>query len=773
MKKNFFLGGKMRILIAAVALALMCCVTSTSCQKKQEVKGNIATRNQGESHTDTIWGSNGVWVVTQRLDWTWTHVHAENSDGEVMDFNVPTPCYYRTFPHDTTQGTPQVTHVSFTLSASDSTKYDTLGGICELVQYREIYLDTYNQYQGNDTLVHTEGTATCFGLTFSLPPSNASVTWKSVSTAEDGTDGDWDYTKATTSYEVKVNGGTTTVQAYHTLKREAGHDVFVRKVLINSGWNPTHFNAWGLPDQGTAWGDIADEYSESGIGTPTHYETSTICPISVPADSSLIAQNFNVSWKAAQLSSPVTVNTTTDGYFQITNKKKSYSVGATTPSFTRVFGLQYPKVVWTDGTYTFTIDVPEWSNFSESHTLSDVSPVTGYERKLATNYMSVSLGSYSGQIPAKTYIKVTADDPTPPDTTPTPPPVVIVYYEEVYRDLIYVDPNTNTSLVRVRPVYSDSTRGQEFDISINLINTMSTPAEGPVIVSDFGVVATNGGTPGETTQNGSPQINGDFRVFTYTQPYSADINVGQNLTWTGTWQKAIHIPTGIEMPYANYSYAVSAGSFTQDLGSETTQNITYLMKLWTQWITGTLNNHTHQYSGTCIVKAPDYIPRESPTEFGAVVDMVFSMVEPAHEATFTGCKFVEFQYGYGIFVQGNSYYYAKPGCTNNSIPKVPIKPYNSAIKIGNNWYPAKISMTAGGGSWSYIFADDYHITGQNQTNFTFTVMLGDAIANNVGGDDLNNPIPSCQTWSLVGPVGVLEYPHNNQVPYNNATFMTW
>lgn len=724
--------------------------------------GSITTRTQ--SDTNIVHGENGVWGWAVPQDRDWMHVHAENAEGEVMDFYVPTQNYVRFFPNDTTLGTPQVNHVSFAMTSTDSISYDTLSGVVHLVTTEEIYLDSYNQYQGYDTLVHTEGYATCFGLRIPFPPTNAAISWKSVMTAEDGSDGEWDYTLATTNYDVTFYGGTSVMQAYHTLKREAGHDVFVRKVLVNSGWTPTHFNAWGLPDQGTAWGDIADEYSESGIGTPTHYETSTVCPISVPADTSLIAQDFNVSWATAQLGTPVTVGTTTDGYFQITNWRRTYAVGANTPSFTRVFGLQYPKVVWTDGTWTFDINVPEWSNFSESHSLTDATPVTGYDRKLATNYMSVSLGSYSGQIPAKTYIKVEAENPGPgPDD-----PVTIVDSTLINPQLLYQDPTHGISKVTKRYTYSD---GHTVDVDI-----VSYPENGYECLSSgvfYGPLTITGidwGTPTFI----SSRTSGNIRYDKYEVTGMISYGVGIHKDFRAWVEWPVYVPMGYSMMHGEYSFAVSALEFVQSLGQTTTQNTTYNKGLYSQGFTGTLYNHTNQYGCDIEVWEQDYIPKEAPTCFGGVVNMTFSMAEPAQGQTMVECKVVEFEHGWAIICQGQTNFYAKAGdnacsgyqtlpATNSSGATIN---YQSGIKVNGTWYPATVTPTGNWQSWTY----GCRINGQL---YTLTIAKSDAIINGVGGNGLYKPIPDAQAFSMSGPVGILQYSHNNLTDNMNATFMFW
>ena len=755
MKKSFNLGEHSTlaaVIVFGVVLGLV--LLFSSCKKEED---NVTSyRSNVQQVHDTVHvhdqgGSASGWSV--REDANWTHVHAENTDGEVADIMIPTPSGVILPVHDTIEGTPNVVHSSYVLTSTDSLLYDTLSGKVHLVRYTEKYRDTYNQYVFSEIpMYYTEGEAELLGLTIPFPKANASLEWKTINTSEAGSDGTWDYTLATSAYDFKVNGGITNVKAYKTLKREAGHDVLVDSSVVNQGWQPLTYGQYGWPATALSWIEVVYEYSQSGQTSPMRKEATLTYGCAAPADTTVIAADFNLNWANPQAGSVVTTGTNTVNGITITSKKQNYAVGAT-GLFTRRFVF-----TWQTAKYgVFDMPSPAFTDYSETHTLTAISPVTGYDRMLAVNTAHAKVNSIQGQAPANTTVKVAQpDDPTD---------------ELVSRDIIdtgftYVDATTNTSWFRVREVWSVS-GVNEYVVQVNVANGVSCPAEGPVIVSDFNVISQPGSGVTGTEQFVEQYQNGNFLIKTYKRTYTLNIGASVQLVWTGTYQKAIYTPLNYSMPWRGYSYGVAVGGYTQDLGQTLTNNTTYDRKLWTQNITATLNSHTHQHAGTCIVWAIAEIPRESPSWLGNLLDGKYTRIQQAYGANFKDCISFKYENGVVLFINGNTnnpLVFAK-NATLASQYNVPVMgsyaAWYSAEYHDGGWYPANINVTGDWDQWVYV-ADP---------NNSHTVMKANAFECGIGYEC--KAIPTHQSFTKNGNVGTISYSANNTSSTFTASITYW
>ena len=198
-----------------------------------------------------------------------------------------------------------------------------------------------------------------------------------------------------------------------------------------------------------------------------------------------------------------------------------------------------------------------------------------------------------------------------------------------------------------------------------------------------------------------------------------------------------------------------------------TQNTTYNRKTWTQGITATLNLHTQQHAGTAEVWAPDYIPRQTPSEFGNLLNGKYTRVQAAYGQNFQDCIAFLYENGVVLIINGNTsnpLMFAKTAtrATQLGIPQMgnPEFWYSAEYHDGS-WWPAKITNAADWSSWVYV-ADAQHQHTCNRNN---------AQECNIGYE--YKPIPVNQSFTKNGNVGTISYCVNNVSGTMNASVTFW
>jgi len=758
MKKNLFLGE--RSTLAAVMVFGAILLTSllfSSCQKEDDDFNRFQSKAVApqQVHDTLIIQQDGLTFISTR-EGEWGKIHGTNTTtGETQDWVLLLgEIKFQVTPHDTIVGSPVVNHGAFQTSV-DTLAFDTLE-VFHLIRRTINFTDNYDQYVLSGKVTWLDGSCDCWGYNVPFPAGNGSITWQSVTPTEAGSDESWNYTKFTTTYGVGFLGGVTSKYGYKTTKREKGSDELTGVDKTDEGWQPLTYTQYGWPSTAKSWIELTYHYSQSGDQVQ-RIEQVLNYSVQAPADTTVIAPNFNLNWANPSLGNEVTVGNNTNGNgVTVTSKKQNYLVGAS-GLFTRRFVYGWQTAVWSDGTHTFSMPSPAFTGHSESHTLTDLSPVTGYDRKLATNTASASLNGISGQAPAKTTVKV--------ESTPDDPTDELVSRTVINSGLTYVNPTTNTSWITIREVWTVSGT-HEYNKDINLTNGVTCPAEGPVTVDDFGSV-----TPPGSGTTGSEQLvntytNGDFQIKKYRKTYTVTL-AGVQLVWTGTYEKATYVPMNYSMPSSAYSYAVSAGGYSADLGQTLTQNTTYNRKLWQQSITATLNQHTESHSGTLEVWSPDYIDRQTPTWLGDLLDGRYSRIQQGVSETFKDCVAFKYENGVVLFINGNTNnpkIFAK-NATLAAQYNVPVMgsyaAWYSAEYHDGAWWPAKITPTGDYTSWTYV-AD---------ANNSHTVTRANALVLGIGYD--YHPIPTHQTFVKNGNVGTISYSANNASSSMTASITFW
>ncbi|MBO7556153.1 MAG: hypothetical protein J6T72_02005 [Alphaproteobacteria bacterium] len=708
------------------------------------------------SGTDTvvIQGDHGfAWFI--RVTANLGHFHAEHEDGTVVDHMVPLPSSTEIFPEDTTLGTLPVNHVNFTSDGVDSLDEYVFNEIFHLRQYVAKYNDTYSYTIENGmdnfhfTLKHTETTGYAFlwGMTVPVPPINASLSYKDFSTAEAGSDGTWDYTRITSRYDLTRGDATSLVEGNKTLKREKGTHEFTGKDLVSAIWTPVSYNSFGFVTRARVDVKIASHYN----GLPDQIDEESItrnCPVYIPGDSSMYASSFDFTHSTPVTSDVYTTGSTTEGHFQVTDKAITYGVG--TSIFTRTSSFGWFELVWTDGTYTFQIQTPSYTNFHESYNVEDLSAQNGYDRKRVVNTISASINGVSGTAPIRTTVLVESQVVPPVDPT-------LDHYEVVSSGLTYVNENTNNSWLKLRPVYSDGSTGTPFNKDINLQNTVTCPAEGPFITESFD----NVGVVGQVTMGPEEFVteytDGEFLKRKYRQTASINCAVF-TLTWVLTYEKAIYNPLNYDMPYSTYSCYVSSGSYTDDLGEITSQNTTYLRKIWTQYMTTSFNQHNHQYAGTAEVRALNSIPRITPEWLGNPLEACYTRVQMSVGAQFM--DMIVFKYEHGVVMAPNGipdlnliYAFTAADAAAHGVDQVYAPgAWYSGVYFSGKWWPAAITPNSGYTAWTYSY--------DGTPAHSHSVQRANALILNIGYD--YHPIPSHQYYSISNGVITICYNANNQ-----------
>lgn len=761
MKKNLL--GEHSTLLAAMVFGAILLFTSllfTSCNKDER---QTVVTTKGISHSvDTIVVQQDGYTFISTLDTrpngeVWGVVNGTSSNGETETWTYPLGAVEFTVnPNDTTLDVPTTNHAAFT-TVADSTSYDDMD-IYHIVKHSINFTDQYTNatYTKNGEVSWKNGSVDCWGYNIPFPRREVAIEWLTVANSELGSDGNFDYTLFTTTYNLKYLGAIVPKYAYYTTKREHGTDVLVDSSLVNQGWQPLTYTSFGWPATALSWIEVVYNYSQSGPTAPQRKEVTLHYGCAAPADTTVVAPNFNLNWANPSLGQVVTTGTSTTNGITITSKKQNYAVGAS-GLFTRRF-----VYTWQTAKYgVWDMPSPAFTAHSETHTLTDLSPVTGYDRKLATNTASASLNGISGQAPAKTTVKVASD----PGDDPEDPTDELVSRTVINSGLTYVNPTTNTSWITIREVWTVSGT-HEYNKDINLTNGVTCPAEGPVTVDDFAMVTAPGAGTAGSEQLVNTYTNGDFQIKKYRKTYTVNL-AGAQLVWTGTYEKATYVPMNYSMPSSAYTYAVSAGGYSADLGQTLTQNTTYNRKLWTQNITATLNQHTESHSGTLEVWSPDYIDRQTPTWLGELLDGRYSRIQQGVGETFKDCVAFKYENGVVLFINGNTSnpkIFAK-NATLGAQYNVPVMgsytAWYSAEYHDGAWWPAKITPVGDYTSWTYV-AD---------ANNSHTVTRANALVLGIGYD--YHPIPTHQTFVKNGNVGTISYSANNASSSMTASITFW
>jgi len=752
--KNFAkIGGKGMIVLAAAAIIVA--TLFGACNKNE---GRLVTNTKSiPSNPDTVViHGDGGWGWFVRETYNVGHLHAEHEDGTVVDMMVQLPSELTITPQDTIPGMLPVSNENFSITGVDSLEEYIYAEIFHLKSKVINFVHTYSYgtEHGSETfdfdgkLTYTEGYAYLWGMKIPVPPANTSISYKDFSTAELGNDGSWDYTRIISRYNLTRGDATSLVEAYKTLKRAAGSHEFLGKELVSAVWTPVSTNSFGFVTKTRVDVKIASKYE----GLPDQIDDESIevdCPVHIAGDSSMYASNFDFSHSSPVTGTYSTTGTYTEGHFQVTKKSITYSVG--TSIFTRVSSFGCFDLVWSDGTYTFQIETPDYQGFNEvSYTVDDMSAQNGYDRKRVINTISASINGQSGTAPIRTTVLVESQVVPPVDPT-------LDHYEVVNSGLTYVNENTNTSWIKLRPVYSDGSYGTPFNKDINLQNTVTCPQEGPFITESFD----NVGVVGQVTMGPEEFVteytDGEFLKRKYRQTASINCAVF-TLTWVLTYEKAIYTPMNYEMPYATYSCFVSSGSYTDDLGEITSQNETWLRKIWTQYMTTSFNQHNHQYAGTAEVRAPNTIPRITPEWLGQPLEAIYTRVQQAVGSQFM--DMVVFRYEHGVVMAPNGvpdlnliYAFTAADAAAHGVEQVytPAAWY-SGVHFSGKWWPAAITPNSGYTAWTYSY--------DGTPAHSHTVQRANALILNIGYD--YHPIPSHQYYTISNGVITICYNANNQ-----------
>jgi hypothetical protein len=761
MEKKNFLGEHSTLAAALVMVAvLLTSLLFSSCNKDER---QTVVTTKGISHSvDTIVVQQDGYTFISTLDTrpngeVWGVVNGTSSNGETETWQYPLGAVeFTVTPNDTTLDVPTSTHTGFT-TVADSTSYDDME-IYHIVKHSINFTDQYTNatYTKTGEVTWKNGSVDCWGYNIPFPRREVTLEWLTVAPSEVGSDANFDYTLFTTTYNLKYLGAIVPKNGFHTTKREKGSDVLVDSVLHNHGWQPLTYTSYGWPATALSWIEVVYNYSQSGPTAPVRKEIVLQYGCAAPADTTVVAPNFNLNWANPSLGQVVTTGTSTTNGITITSKKQNYAVGAS-GLFTRRF-----VYTWQTAKYgVWDMPSPAFTGHSESHTLTDLSPVTGYDRKLATNTASASLNGISGNAPAKTTVKVESTPDTPDDPTDE-----LVSRTIIDEGLTYVNETTNKSWIKIREVWTVSGT-QEYTVDINLTNGVTCPAEGPVIVADFNYISQPGAGTTSSEQLVNSYTNGNFTVKVYRKTYTVNLGASVQLVWTGTYEKAVYNPLNHAMPSSSYSFATAVGEYTSDLGPTLTQNTTYNRKLWTQNITATLNAHTHQHAGTCEVWALDEIPRESPELFGNLLNGKFTRIQQVYGGTFHDCVAFLYENGVALFIDGNTsnpLYFAKTAtvAAQLGIPQMgnPNAWYSAEYHNGS-WWPAKINVTGDWDQWVYV-AD---------ANNTHTVMKANALECGIGYEC--KAIPTHQSFTKNGNVGTISYSANNTSSSMTASITFW
>ena len=295
-----------------------------------------------------------------------------------------------------------VEHREFSISAPKTTNYDE-SGVYYTKSVRE-FVDTYDKYTKTGSISYLDAYTYVWGVKCEFPAANGDVAYSNVATADNGADDKYNYTLATTTYEVSFMGNKSNELGYMTLAVN-GEDKLLSTEKTNEGFDIISFeNGTGTAK---SWIEVTRNYSISGE-IVSKYEVILNFSVNSPAYDIKVLPSFDLNQVVAELSDESNAGVRTEGNFTISQHVQNFVVG--NDVFTKTFVLSHETAVWSDGNKTFDMPKACFEGIADNgFTMTDMSSTYEYDRMLNTHSISATFNGRNVNASAETEIRVTAE----------------------------------------------------------------------------------------------------------------------------------------------------------------------------------------------------------------------------------------------------------------------------------------------------------------------------------------------------------------------------
>lgn len=636
-----------------------------------------------------------------------------------------------------------VEHRDFTISAPKTTNYDE-SGVYYTKSVRE-FVDAYDKYTKTGSISYLDAYTYVWGVRCDFPAANGNVAYSNVSTADNGADKNYNYTLATTTYDVYFMGNKSNELGYMTLATDAT-DELISITKTAEGFDIISFNN----GTGTAksWIKVTRQYSISGA-VESRYEVVLNFSVNAPAYEIITLPSFNLNKIIAELSDETKAGVRTEGNFTINQHVQNYLVG--NDVFTKNFVLSHESAVWSDGNNTFDMPKACFEGIVDNgFTMTAMSNTYEYDRMLNTHSIAASFNGRNVNANAETEIRVTAEQDELLSKTITD------------EGIDYVNENTSKTWIEITEVWSVSGE-KKYRKSVNLVNNLVAPASITRIVDNFDLTQNGASLGNEQLVN--THTTGDFTIQTYERNYTVSNNKF-NRGFVLRYEKAVYNPMNHNMLYKEYENVSDNGFNMSDMSDVESAGNTYNRKSYIHAMSATFNGRNASASAPAelwvIVNNGNNNGGNDdngdddttvPHWLGNPVSAKYTRVQKN-----TGDRFMDmivFTYENGVVMAPNGvvdmsliYAFEQSVANANGVSKCSKNASYSGVWTGSKWAPAKIITS--NGRWIYA--------GTN-ASWDHTVMENNAISLGIGVDVTHTP--SAQSYKIEGNTITISYAKNN------------
>ena len=733
-KANVFLRSFIVVIMAAIVS-----VSFTSCEDGVLDEIEYTVKNNGGV---VIPGTNTEVRTTITRDGDNGTIKAEMfEDGQfVKDTTVVVPLggvRFEVSKNDTiVVNNNTVEHREFSISAPKTTTYDE-NGVTYTKSTRE-FVDTYDKYTKTGSISYLDAYTYVWGVRCDFPAANGDVAYNNVTTADNGADKNYNYTLATTTYDVYFMGNKSNELGYMTLATNAA-DELISITKTNEGFNIISFeNGTGTAK---SWIEITRVYAVSGAVT-SRYEVILNFSVNSPAYDIKVLPSFDLNQVVAELSDESNAGVRTEGNFTISQHVQKYFVG--NDVFTKTFVLSHETASWSDGNNTFDMPKACFEGIADNgFTMTDMSSTYEYDRMLNTHSISATFNGRSVNANAETEIRVTAEQDELLSKTITD------------EGIDYVNENTSKTWIEITEIWSVSGE-KKYRKSVNLVNNLVAPASITRIVDNFDLTQ-NGASLGNEQLVNTHTV-GDFTIQTYERNYTVSNNKF-NRGFVLRYEKAIYNPMNHNMLYKEYENVSDKGFNMSDMSDVQDGANTYNRKSYIHAMSATFNGRNASAEAPAelwvVVNNGNNGDDDTtvPHWLGNPVSAKYTRVQKN-----TGDRFMDmivFTYQNGVVMAPNGvvdmnliYAFDQSVANANGVSKCSRNASYSGVWTGSKWAPAKIITNSG--RWIYA--------GTN-ASWDHTVMENNAISLGIGVDVTHTP--SAQSFRIDGNTITISYAVNN------------
>lgn len=719
----------MKNFIVMMIMAI-CAIAITSCSKDDSLLGITTKPSGGGDDNNTE-----VTVTITRDNENGTVVAEKIENGVKKDTTVVVPLGGVSFtisPLDTIPASSaEVNEKSFSMIGDPaSTPWDDKG-----VYYTKTikkYQQVLDGYVKDIEISYLDAYTYVWGKRVEFPAANGNVESSEIVVLDEGINGKYHYHLATSSYKVAFMQGNSIEKGFERLAIDAD-DVEVGEPTVTGQGYETLSSTTAK-----GWIEITRTYKISGP-VVTRYEVIYNNGIAAPVYEVMTLNSFVLNQVPANLSTAVVSGNRQEGNIAVTTYSQTYSVGNNV--FIKGFVMSYETATLTVGIKTFEMPSRKYENVSDGNfTMVDMSSYQGFDRQLYTHNMSATFNGNSATAKAEVEIRV----PEVKDEMKS--------REVISEGFDFVNNTTSKSWVKVRETWSVS-GVKEYDKSLNVINGINSPSKITKILKDFTLTQNQANLENNARLVKTETI-GDFTVKTFERKLT--VNNGKfEREFVMTYQTAVCISLERDMPSREYENISDNGFNTSDLSDLDENGKRYQRKDYVHTMNASFNGQAATAKAEAELRVEIEIPRETPSWLGAPLGAKYTRVQQATGERFMDMIIFIYENGCVLAPNGNvdmslACAYSESLAAQQGVRYSP-KDVESAVWSGNQWHPAKITIT--NGRWIYAGMSS------NSAVWSHTVHQNNAITLGIGVDV--TPIPSAQNVKIDGNLITINYAVNN------------